>query len=278
VDLDTSDYLSFFSSIPNLSLPSLLAIFLLGLMRLAPIVTIAPFLGARLPGSAKIGFTMILTIILLPHLITTVTHPISFNVYFIAYCLKELLMGMLMAVLISIPFYFAESAGILIDFMRGSSSLQVNDPTMQAQASPIGLLYNYVLIVLFFQIGGPFIFLQGVLQSYTVIPIDAFLSPNLFHFSLPFWKTLSGVLTQFAALAIQLAAPSIVAILMAEVFLGVANRLAPQVQIAFLGMSIKSLLGLALLWAGWFFILQQLGKQSLLWLQELDKIIRLMHV
>ncbi len=275
---DTSDYLSFFTSIPNLSLPSLLSIFLLGLMRMAPIVATAPFLGAKLAGNAKIGLTICLTVVLLPHLITSTTQPIGFTIYFIAYSLKELLIGMVLALLASIPFYFAQSAGVLIDFLRGSSALQVNDPTTQTQASPVGLLYNYVLIVLFYQIGGPFIFLQGILQSYTFIPIDQFLSSALFNFSLPFWKTLAGLLTQFTAISIQLAAPSLVAILMAEVFLGVANRLAPQVQIAFLGMSIKSLLGLALLWAGWFFILQQLGKQSLLWLQELDNIVRMMRV
>ncbi len=60
---------------------------------------------------------------------------------------------------------------------------------------------------------------------------------------------------------------------MAEMFLGIANRLAPQVQIAFLGMSLKSLVGIALLWAAWFFILQQLGKQSLQWVQKLNRLI-----
>ena len=53
-------------------------------------------------------------------------------------------------------------------------------------------------------------------------------------------------MNQIITIAIQLAAPALVAILMAEMFLGIANRLAPQVQIAFLGMSIKSLLGLGL--------------------------------
>jgi len=62
------------------------------------------------------------------------------------------------------------------------------------------------------------------------------------------------------AVGIQLAAPSILAILMTEMFLGIANRLAPQVQIVFLGMSLKSLVGLAVLCAAWFFIIQQLNK------------------
>ena len=72
---------------------------------------------------------------------------------------------------------------------------------------------------------------------------------------------------------IQLAAPAILAILMTELFLGIANRLAPQVQIAFLGMSLKSLAGLALLAIAWFFILKQLGIQSTTWIKEIPRII-----
>ena len=168
--------------------------------------------------------------------------------------------------------------GVLIDFLRGSSSLMVTDPFMQTQISPIGLLYNYVLIALFFQIGGPFIFLEGFLQSYAIIPADAFLSPTLFTLAQPFWQTLMSLVTKFTALSIQLAAPPLVAILMAEMFLGIANRLAPQVQIAFLGMSIKSLLGIALLFAGWFFILQQTANQALLWLQEMSRLLQYLSV
>jgi type III secretory pathway component EscT len=61
-------------------------------------------------------------------------------------------------------------------------------------------------------------------------------------------------------------------------FLGIANRLAPQVQIVFLGMSLKSLLGLGLLWAGWFFILKQMANQSVLWLHDLEKVLQTMKM
>ena len=171
------------------------------------------------------------------------------------------------------PFYIAQSSGVLIDFLRGSSSLMIQDPIMQSQVSSIGMLYNYVFIVLFFQIGGPFIFFNAVLHSYSLMPVDTFFNPSFFNLAQPLWQTILGLLTRFLTLSIQLAAPSIVGILMAEMFLGIANRLAPQVQIAFLGMSIKSLLGIALLCAAWFFILDQLSHQSLLWLTDLDNLL-----
>lgn len=273
----TTDYLSLFTSIPQINPISLLSYFLLGLMRMTPIVAIAPFLGAKLPGPVKMGIAIALTTILLPHIIFSAKEPLAFNMYFVAMALKELLIGMLLAFFASIPFYIAQSAGVLIDFLRGSSALMVQDPVMQTQVSPIGLLYNYVLIVLFYSIGGPFYFLDGVMESYQVIPADSLINPLFFSASHPFWNSLMHLLTQFTAVSIQLAAPSLVAILMAEMFLGIANRLAPQVQIAFLGMSIKSLLGIALLAAGWFVILQQMGKQSLLWLEQIGKLLKYLH-
>lgn len=273
--VDTSDYVSFILSLPHLSPISALTLFFLTLMRIAPIVALSPFLGAKLPGGVKIGLAISLSLVFLPHAIGTAKiPPPTFDILFIGYCAKELLIGFILGFVINIPFYIAQSAGVLIDFQRGSSALQVNDPLLQTQASPIGLLYNYVFIVLFYEIGGVFLFLQGVMNSYSAIPANAFMPVVFFHIKHGFWQFIMMMLTKFTAISIQLAAPALVAILMTDMFLGIANRLAQQVQIAFLGMSLKSLVGLALLWFGWYFILKQLAVQSQLWLDSLDRIVR----
>lgn len=279
VNTEPGDYLGLLMSFPNMTAEQLLSTFLLGLFRLAPIVSIAPFLGSKLPGGVKMGLAVSLAVLLLPQLLHYAKTPVVFNMAFLAYGLKELLMGFILAFLATIPFYIAQGSGSLIDFQRGSSSLQVTDPTTQTQTSSIGTMFNYVLIVLFFQINGPYYFLDAVSESFRILPIDKMIPISFFTMlSLPFWKMIIGLLTRFTAISIQLAAPSLVSILMAEMFLGIANRLAPQVQIVFLGMSLKSLLGLGLLWAGWFFILQQMGNQSLLWIKNIDDLLRAMSM
>ncbi len=275
--VDTSDYISFILSLPHISPINALTLFFLTMMRIAPIVALSPFLGAKLPGGVKVGLALSLSLVFLPHVIATASLPApTFDMMFLAHSLKELFMGFIIAFLVNIPFYIAQSAGVLIDFQRGSSALQVNDPILSTQASPIGLLYNYVFIVLFYQIGGVFIFLQGIMNSFTAIPVDAFMPAIFFNIHHGFWKFIMSLLTKFTAISMQLAAPSLVAILMTDMFLGIANRLAQQVQISFLGMSLKSLAGLALLWLGWYFILEQLGVQSQIWLDAMDRIIRSM--
>lgn len=270
----TVDYLSMLLSMPNRDPLWILSLFFLGLMRIAPIVSLAPFLGAKLPGGVKIGLAIGLNLIILPQLLYSSAGPFAFNMSYVGFCIKELFIGFILAYLASIPFYIAESSGSLIDFMRGSSSLQVTEPFMQTQTSTIGTLFNYITILVFFQVGGLFIFLDVLTYSFQVLPVDQFFKPAFFNSTLPFWKLIAGLLTRVTAVSMQLAAPSIVSILMAELFLGITNRLAPQVQIVFLGMSLKSLLGLGLLFAGWFFILQQIGNQSLIWLQDLERALR----
>lgn len=274
---NTDTYLAFFSRLIDKAPVAALSLFFLGLMRIAPVVALAPFFGAKTPAPIKMGMLAILTVVFLPQMVLTSQTIIGFNFEFILLCVKELFVGLILALLASIPFFMAESAGITIDFLRGASALQVTNPFMQTQASDIGILYNLVLVVIFYQIDGPFYFFNALFDSYAIIPADGWIPIQFFTFTHPFWQAVWGTVNRVIAVGIQLAAPSLLAILMTEMFLGIANRLAPQVQIAFLGMSLKSLIGLAMLCAAWFFILQQMSKQTLLWLSDLNKLIHTLN-
>ena len=266
----TDSYFSLLLNYASTSPNTVLAAFFLILARILPIMMLAPFLGAKnLPNAVKVMFAMALCAIILPPVIINLKEELFLNIAFIGYALKELLFGFILGFLVTIPFYIAQSSGSLIDHIRGSASLQVTDPTTQSQTGPIGIFYNYVLIVIFFAIGGPFYFIDALSQSFTIVPINNILNPAFFTLQASFWKIIITLLTHVLSLAIQLGAPSIIGILMAEMFLGIANRLAPQVQIVFLGISLKSFVGLALLAAAWFFILTQLGKESMAWLKTM---------
>ena len=271
------DYLNYFSTLPNVSLMGVVSLFFLTLMRLAPIMAMAPFLGSKLaPAIVRMGLAIFLAILFLPYLVVSVKEPITFNNAFILYSLKEIMIGFILGFFVAIPFYTVQTSGIIVDYLRGASIMQSQDPSLQTQASPIGIFYNYILIVIFFQINGPYLFFDALLKSYEIVPPASFINPLVLSIKSDFWKTCFDLINHIVAIAIQLSAPVIVAILMAEMFLGIANRLAPQVQIAFLGMSIKSLLGLGLLWAAWFFILKQFTKQTYDWLAVINKIIMYM--
>lgn len=219
-------------------------------------------------------FGITLVAIFLPQNLLLARAELPFNLTFIFLLTKELIVGFVIGFFAAIPFYIAQMAGSLIDHQRGSAALQVTDPTTQTQTGPIGLLYNYVLIALFFSLGGPFIFLDGVATSYQLIPVDGLMSPTLFTWQTPLAKTIINLFSTVMNLSIQLSAPALIGILLTDMFLGIANRLAPQVQIVFLGISLKSWVGIALLTAAWVLIVRVMSEEAISWTKSLKALIQ----
>jgi type III secretion protein T len=262
-------------SLPNLQPLTVLAIFFLTLGRLLPIVSLAPFLGSsNVKGPMRIGFGLALVAIFLPQNLLLVTHEIPFSWAFLGYFIKELTVGFGLGFLATVPFLIAQMAGSLIDFQRGAASLQVTDPTTQSQTGPIGILFNFVLIALFFFMDGPFIYLNAVADSYKLIPVDGVLSASIMNAQNPLWIQIYGLIAMMMKICTQLAAPALIGILLTDLFLGIANRLAPQVQIVFLGIALKSWVGLALMTAAWGLILQVMSQEAVGWFRALNVLIQ----
>ncbi len=260
------DYLQLLSQFP---FENTLALLLLIMLRVTPIVIFAPFLGGRLlPSATKIGFALFLSIILLPFLVPTALEDLMFGFPLVLLCMKELFIGYLIGFLCSIPFHVATSAGSMIDHQRGSASLMVTDPSLTSQTSPIGMFLNEILLVGFFVIGGIHLFFETLVASFQRIPPTVLVNITSFNQNI-FWKMAVELMEILFVLAVRFSAPAIVAMLMADIFLGIANRLAPQVQIAFLGMPLKSLLGLVILFIGFHFLMYQMDQETLLWFKKL---------
>lgn len=271
-----NEYMQIYLSSPFADQPvdSLFTLFFLALARIAPIILFSPFFGARiLPHPVKVGFAITLFSIFFPMLINITTPPLIFNYFSYFLFLKEIIVGLLIGLFVSIPFHVVESAGMLIDHQRGGASLMVNDPILQNQSSPIGTFYNQILIFLFFFIDGPFYVLDALAYSYEMIPPDQFLSRKFFNMGVPYWDQAMAILNIVMVTAIKLASPSLIIILMTDSFLGIINRLAPQVMITFLGMPLKSLLGIAIIAAGWKLLVKQMTVEAMAWVEKMKELV-----
>lgn len=259
---------------PNNEPASLLSLLFLTLGRVLPIIGLSPFFGARvLPHPVKVTFGLCLFVIFLPQLLIETKTPLTFNLSLIFMMIKEIFIGLSLGYLMSVLFTVAQNIGMIIDHQRGGASLMVNDPTVQNQSSPLGTLFNMLLIYLFYMIDGPFHFIEAIRKSYELIPPDRFLNEAFFRTDSPFWRLQVELFNKMMVLSVQLAGPGLIAILMTDVFLGIANRLAPQVQITFLGMPLKSLLALTVITLGLKLFLQQLVIESYTWLELIKKSI-----
>lgn len=255
-----------------------IALLFLFLARILPIIALAPFLGARVaPHPVKVLLALSLFIIFLPLLVNQTSSQLTFNLLAVFLFIKEFFVGLLIGTLISLPFVIVQNAGIIIDHQRGGASLMINDPTVQNQSSPLGTLFNFMMIYIFFigykGVNGLGLFFDAIMHSYEIIPADQFFSELFFNKETPFWTAMIELFNKVMVLSIQLATPGLLMILMTDFFLGIINRLAPQVQITFLGMPLKSLLALLVVTLGWMAYMEQFGKDSLKWVHYITSLI-----
>ena len=252
----------------------ILSLLLLTIARIMPVITLAPFFGSRvLPHPVKVVFSLVLAFSVLPKLLLTSTVALTFDATLFLLFVKELFIGLIMGFFLGLPFMIVSSSGIFIDHQRGAASMMMTDPTVQAQTSPIGTLYNFVLITLFFVVDGPFFVIDAILDSYQIVPPDKFLHPIFFAPQTVMREKVVQALQVFAEVALQLSAPALIAMLMTDTFLGIINRMAPQVQITFLGMGLKSWLAILMVALGWHVLTDVFRKQIVLWLRDFLEMI-----
>lgn len=279
-DAPQEAYISVFlnSALAQGELQGVLTLFLLFLARMLPIIAQSPFFGARvLPNPVKVSLAISLFVIFFPQMLILTTTRLGFNLQALFLLFKEMLVGFILGFIMSMPFSIVQNAGMIIDHQRGGASLMVNDPTIQNQSSPLGTLFNMVLIFLFWVVDIPFLFIDAIFTSYDVIPPDQYINPSFFDMQSPFFKNQVELLNKVMIVSIQLATPALLAILMTDVFLGIVNRLAPQVQITFLGMPLKSLLGLAVICFGWNLMTTQMVRDSFSWLHSINDILKMIR-
>ncbi|MCP5306238.1 MAG: type III secretion system export apparatus subunit SctT [Chromatiaceae bacterium] len=157
-------------------------------------------------------------------------------VWGLAVMFKEMVLGLVIGFGAAVLFWAAESTGFFIDNQRGSTMASSLDPLTGSQTSPLGNLLVQTLTVIFFVGGGFVIFLGLVYKSFLVWPIFSFFPGISEDGSLYFL----GLLDKIVALAVLLAAPAIIAMFLSEFSLGLVSRFAPQLNVFFLSMPVKS--------------------------------------
>ena len=157
--------------------------------------------------------------------------------------LKEAVVGMLIGFFAAIPFWIVENVGNLIDNQRGATMGEVYSPLSGAQVSSTGLFFTQVVSTLFFVGGAVFILLGALYRSYALWPV--FTEGVRFDPATPL--AILGAADAMLETTVIIAAPIVILMFLATVGLGLVNRTAPQLNVFFLSMPIKSALGVAML-------------------------------
>ena len=217
--------------------------FLMILVRVATFVYIAPFFGMNnTPNRVKIGFSVFLAIILFqiiqPKEVLEYTGVIEFAII----VLKEGITGLLIGFVANICNSIIVFSGKVIDMEIGLAMANLYDPTTRSQSGLSGTMYNYFIMMLLIVTDMHHYILRALVDTYQILPVNG----AVFD-----WDHLMGsmlmYMTDMMVIGFRIALPIFACSMILSCILGIMAKVAPQMNMFAVGMQIKVLLGLGIM-------------------------------
>ncbi len=217
-------------------------IFILILIRMTGLFLISPIFGRRnIPVYAKIGFSLLLSYIVLSSRIMSLEFEIVGWLQLIYYVVKELLVGFIIGFVTTLAFSAVWTAGQILDNQIGFGIINAIDPQNNLQVPLMANFQNLLALLLFFTVDGHHILIQIIFNSYDVVPLGAGIVTD---------RLSVGMVRLFAdsfSLAVRITIPIIAASLLSVIAFGVLARAVPQINIFIVEIPFKIFIGLVVL-------------------------------
>ncbi|MEM9101494.1 MAG: flagellar biosynthetic protein FliR [Pseudomonadota bacterium] len=208
--------------------------------RLAPFFVssnLSPF--ARIPASIRIYLLLFFSLFF-----TLINPPanvlIPELVMFVSALLLEFVLGLLLLFGVQCIFASLSFAGRIVDMQVGFGAAGVIDPATRQTEALIGSLMTSVALVMFFLTDMHHTLLVTINQSLTLIPIGTA------NFAVSI-STLSSAMTTQFVFGILIFLPVIAGLLMIDTLIAFASRTMPQMNVYFVTLPLKIMIGLFLL-------------------------------
>jgi flagellar biosynthetic protein FliR len=220
------------------SILQLLPVYVLVLFRVAGMMVFAPMLGSdQIPRRAKGLMACVLALSMARGIKPPVVPVDSLGLLAVGIG-GEIIFGLAMGMILSFCFIAAQWAGEIVGQQMGLNLSETFDPQFGQQGSIVGNLYFMLTLVVFVSINGHHAMLRGVRASFDTLPL---LSVGMSRPILDLFIDLFSASTQ---LALQLAAPVLVTLLITDLALGFVGKTMPQLNIMSAGLSIRALVGM----------------------------------
>jgi flagellar biosynthetic protein FliR len=199
---------------------------------LATIIHVPVLGGMAVPAPVRIGLGLLLSAVLIPWQPLDASAP-SMDAFAMGFAIgREVLVGTLAGFAASLTFNVAQMAGETMGLGSGFGASRILNPTMGESGSPMDQLFVMTAMLLFLVINGHHLFLAAMQRTFELLPVNA---------SLPALDAgrLLELTARMIANSVQMALPVLGALLLTDLTLGLLARVAPQVQVFFLGLPLK---------------------------------------
>ena len=217
--------------------------FLLVVIRITCFFFSAPFFSMNnTPKRVKIGLG-----IFIGYLIYQSTFPHNAVVYenvmeYATIIMREACVGLLIGLAASICNTLVLYAGRFVDMEIGLAMASQMDPTTKEQTTITGVYYQYMVMLILLVSGMHRYLVQALAESYVLIPVDkVVLNTDLLL------SSMIQFMTEYLNIGLKISLPIFCVSLIINVVLGILAKVSPQMNMFAVGMQIKVLLGLCVL-------------------------------
>jgi len=217
-------------------------IFLLVFARILGIFLSVPiFSNTNIPSYIKIGFSLIVALILFP-VIQIPSDIVVQSIYALIFStIQEVLLGIAIGFVCYLFFSSLYLAGHLIDMEMGFSIVNVMNPQDDTEIPLIANLFYILASLIFLAINAHHVLIQALKYSFEKIPL------GFFHIHSGMFEQMIQIMTFTFVIGFKMAAPVVIALFMADILLGILARTMPQMNVFIVGLPLKILLGLIVL-------------------------------
>ena len=217
------------------------------------IVVLPAFTRLGLTGILRGAVAFTLAFPLVPMLVPSVAdQPMSTIAILL---LKEAAVGLVIGLVLGVPFWAAEAAGAVLDLQRGSTSASLMDPSAITEESISGRLFGLGMVALYYGSGGLPLVLRVVYDSYGLWPAGRLLP----LFSASAGQLFIGLLENVVTMGLMLGAPLVVCLLVTDLVLALVSRAAPHLNVFALSLGVKNFVFTLLLVLYCAFLIKYMG-------------------
>jgi flagellar biosynthetic protein FliR len=216
--------------------------FLFLTVRLSALLLALPFMSSRVvPAPLKVVLVVTLSCSFYP-IVQHQSLPLPLGPVHVGWLiLGELFVGLLIGFAAQIVFASIQLGGELMNQQMGFSLASILDPQNGQQSSVISNFQYILALLLFFAVQAHHWFIHGMAESLHAIPLLGSIIPTML---VPF---LVGLLSKSFVVAVQIAAPVMAALLLANVGMGIVARLVPQMNVFILSFPVTIGVGMIML-------------------------------
>jgi len=217
-----------------LQLEMLLPGFAMVLARMSGIMISAPmFSSSQMPTQIKVLLAISLALLAYPVVMVTLPARLTLSQAAVG-CVGELMIGEIIGLGVGVVFFGASMAGNIISHQAGLTFGEVVNPIFDSETTVLDQLWFFMALMMFLALGGHLILMKTVLNSFhQVPPMSAWAADE------PLAAHITALLQCLFETALRLAGPTIVALLLALLALGVLSRTMPQFNLMNVGFSFK---------------------------------------